>query len=150
MASTNLKVVCFRRFCLLFILMTFCVSLRGRVLVAIRTSTCFGAVCYADDITLLAPSPSALRLMLNICSSFATSHNLIFNADKLNLFGSLVLLKPFQPCSFFLNSRHLQLTNSVKHLGHILHSSPSDDEDIVCVHKDLTRKANYMLHSFLC
>ena len=44
-----------------------------------------GAVCYADDITLLAPSPSALRLMLNTCSSFATSHNLIFNADKIQL-----------------------------------------------------------------
>ena len=27
-----------------------------------------GAVCYADDITLLTPSPSALRLMLNTCS----------------------------------------------------------------------------------
>ena len=45
----------------------------------------FGAVCYVDDITLLAASPSAaLRLMLNTWqySSFATSHNLIFNADK--------------------------------------------------------------------
>ena len=52
-----------------------------------------GAICYADDITLLAPSPSALRLMLNTCSSFVTSHNLIFNAD---LFGFPVLLNPFQ------------------------------------------------------
>ena len=25
-----------------------------------------GAVCYADDVALLAPSPSALRIMLNI------------------------------------------------------------------------------------
>ena len=40
-----------------------------------------GAICYADDLTLLEPSSSALRLMLNTCSSFATSHNLIFNAD---------------------------------------------------------------------
>ena len=28
-----------------------------------------GAVCYADDIVLLAPCPSALRILLNICSS---------------------------------------------------------------------------------
>jgi hypothetical protein len=28
------------------------------------------AVCYADDIALLAPSPSALRLMLHHCESF--------------------------------------------------------------------------------
>ena len=33
-----------------------------------------GAVCYADDITLLAPTPTALHLMLTTCSSFATSH----------------------------------------------------------------------------
>ena len=37
---------------------------------------------YADDIVLLAPSASALRRMLSICDSFATSHGLLFNADK--------------------------------------------------------------------
>ena len=26
-----------------------------------------GSVCYADELALLAPSPSALRIMLNIC-----------------------------------------------------------------------------------
>ena len=36
-----------------------------------------GAVCYADDIALLAPSPSALRQMLTTCSSFATSHRIL-------------------------------------------------------------------------
>jgi hypothetical protein len=38
-----------------------------------------GAVCYADDIALLAPSASALRRMLGICDSYATSHGLVFN-----------------------------------------------------------------------
>ena len=40
-----------------------------------------GAVCYADDIVLLAPSASALRHMLRICESFASSHGLLFNAS---------------------------------------------------------------------
>ena len=44
-----------------------------------------GAVCYADDIVLLAPSPSALRLMLQTCSDFAKSHCLTFNAAKTQL-----------------------------------------------------------------
>ena len=44
-----------------------------------------GAVCYADDIALLAPSPAALRMMLDTCSSFASSHSLLFNASKTQL-----------------------------------------------------------------
>ena len=36
-----------------------------------------GVVCYADDIALIAPSPSALRLMFQTCNEFASSqcHN---------------------------------------------------------------------------
>ena len=44
-----------------------------------------GAVCYADDIVWLAPCPSALRILQNICSSFAGTHGLIFNANKTQL-----------------------------------------------------------------
>ena len=44
-----------------------------------------GAVCYADDVALLAPSASALRLMLNTCVKFASSHSLSFNAAKTQL-----------------------------------------------------------------
>ena len=45
-----------------------------------------GALCYADDIVLLAPSASALRHMLSICESYyATSHVLIFDANKTQL-----------------------------------------------------------------
>ena len=51
-----------------------------------------GAVCYADDLALLAPSPSALRLMLSTCSLFAETHSLFFNAKK-----TQVIKKQFQP-----------------------------------------------------
>ena len=43
-----------------------------------------GSLCYADDIALLAPSSSALRILLRECEPFATDHNLIFNAAKLS------------------------------------------------------------------
>ena len=41
-----------------------------------------GALCYADDVALIAPSASALRLMLRACTQFASTHSLIFNASK--------------------------------------------------------------------
>ena len=44
-----------------------------------------GAVCYADDIVLIAPCPSALIILQDICSSYASSHGLRFNAEKSQL-----------------------------------------------------------------
>ena len=41
-----------------------------------------GAFSYADDVTLLAPTNMALKAMLNTCTEFAASHNLLFNASK--------------------------------------------------------------------
>ena len=32
-------------------------------------------ICYADDIVLLAPCPSALRIMLKICDKYAHDFN---------------------------------------------------------------------------
>ena len=41
-----------------------------------------GTFSYADDVTLLAPTNMALKAMLNTCTEFAASHNLLFNASK--------------------------------------------------------------------
>ena len=34
---------------------------------------------YADDTCVIAPSPAGLQILLDICSSYAYSHTLIFN-----------------------------------------------------------------------
>ena len=55
-----------------------------------------GVFGYADDIVLLA---SSLRKMLDICSSFAMSHKLEFNASKTQLIcftAHLVCLQPYR------------------------------------------------------
>jgi len=41
-----------------------------------------GALDYADDIVLLAPSASALRMMLVICDNYAKDYLISFNASK--------------------------------------------------------------------
>ena len=79
-----------------------------------------GAACYADDVALLAPSPSALRMMLHYCEDFASSRGLNFNASKRQLihFGP----QPSTSCSanirFF--DAALPFCDVVVHLGHLL------------------------------
>ena len=41
-----------------------------------------GAFIYADDVTLLATTSMALKAMLNTCTNFSASHNLLFNVSK--------------------------------------------------------------------
>ena len=40
-----------------------------------------GALCYVDDLTILAPSPDALRKMLAECEAYAVSHDIRFNVS---------------------------------------------------------------------
>ena len=107
-----------------------------------------GAVCYADDIALLAPSPSALRLMLKHCEEFAISRGLSFNASKTQLirFGT----QPSHLCSakMLFSGISLSFADTVVHLGHVLSFDNSDTADILCKARDLVRKANLMMHTF--
>ena len=41
-----------------------------------------GAIVYADDIVLLAPSANAMRLMLSECDLFGCQYSVRFNATK--------------------------------------------------------------------
>ena len=90
-----------------------------------------GALCYADDIVLLAPCASALRHMLNICDSFATSHGLVFNANKTQLicFRRCHTLSNIPTISF--NDITLPFLKEVTHLGHILTYNLDDKPDII-------------------
>ena len=106
-----------------------------------------GAVCYADDIALLAPSPSALRLMLKTCTLFAESHSLLFNAKKTQLI-KFSCCRTDDSVELTFCGDKLQLNKSVVHLGHILSSDLSDDWDIIAKRKDLCKKTNCMLSIF--
>ena len=40
------------------------------------------ALAYADDIVLIAPTPSAMRQLLLICDMYAVEYDIMFNANK--------------------------------------------------------------------
>jgi len=41
-----------------------------------------GALAYANDLALLAPSASAMRLLLKICHDYSKKFSIVFNASK--------------------------------------------------------------------
>ena len=45
-------------------------------------NTFVGALAYADDVTLLAPTPSAMRYMFRICEEYSREFCVSFNAAK--------------------------------------------------------------------
>ena len=84
-------------------------------------------ICFADDIVLLAPCPSALRIMLKICDKYAHDHGLSFNAYKTQLicFRS----RQTRPCTanIAFNNIKLKFQDEITHLGHIIVSYNLDD-----------------------
>jgi hypothetical protein len=44
--------------------------------------TCFNHVMYADDAVLIAPSPSALQELVDVCQTFVTENDLQLNKTK--------------------------------------------------------------------
>ena len=72
-----------------------------------------GALFYADDVTLLPTTSMALKAMLNTCTDFAASHNLLFNASKTK-------------CMYF-NDAGSQLQNTVKFMGRPIEYLDSTD-----------------------
>ena len=84
-----------------------------------------GAFGYADDVVLLVPCAAAQRIMLSICSRFALSHKLEFNASKTKLicFSSA--------CTTLFNNILLPYSKSITHLGHILSENLDDTDDNV-------------------
>ena len=76
-----------------------------------------GALGYADDVTLLAPSVSAMNCLLKTCQTFAEEYHVKFNAikSKYLFFGNNSLKPVTSP--FFLNGSNIEFVEYDKHLG---------------------------------
>ena len=109
---------------------------------------CWCTMLRRDDLVLLAPSPSALRIMLHCCEDFAISHGLRFNASKTQLIR--FSCSPSATCSarFQLGGHQLSFLDTVTHLGHLLHYNLNDSLDIQHKLREMVKKANCVFASF--
>ena len=79
-----------------------------------------GALGYADDVVLLAPTLFSLRALLDICSQFATEYDVLFNSSKSKLlyFGPSGRRPTVSPVKFMGTT--IELVPHEKHLGNII------------------------------
>ena len=73
-----------------------------------------GAIAYADDIVLTAPTPSAMRKLLAICDEFAAESDILFNAQKSKFLVVVpskwrMLVDYFKQCAFLLMVSKLKM-----------------------------------------
>ena len=106
-----------------------------------------GALVYADDLTLLCPSLSALKEMILICSQYAAEYDIKFNANK----SQLIIFKGKKgdtPVPVVeLNGDVIDVVNNVIHLGHIIHDNIYKYDVSKCV-SDFNRQCNMFLSDF--
>ena len=75
-----------------------------------------GALCYADDLTLICPSRRAKSLLLNICEDFAVEYYVKFNSTKRYLDTYNVQYD----VALKLNNCDIKHVESALHLGHYI------------------------------
>jgi len=93
-----------------------------------------GAVAYADDLVLLAPSASALRKMLAICDAYAAEYCMSFNAQKSKclviLSNACRYLRPLLLDDvFYIGGKPIDFVSSFPHLGNIITDTLDDGPD---------------------
>jgi len=94
-----------------------------------------GALAYADDLVLLAPTASALRKMLAICDVYPAEYSMSFNAQKskclVTLSNACRYLRPLlQDNVFYVDSKPIDFVSSFPHLGHVITDTLDDGPDI--------------------
>ena len=104
---------------------------------------------YADDLALVAPSATALNLLLETCDSFAKDNYIIFSTTK------SVCMSILPKCSTITRLPNIYLTNSklnyvdhFNYLGHTITSKFTDDEDIGKETRKLCVQGNTIIRKF--
>jgi hypothetical protein len=105
----------------------------------------YGALAYADDIILLCPSVSGMKVMLNICDQYANDHGLAFNATKSEC---MLIQNKESNVQFQINNTSLPTVNCVKHLGYMLDKNIDGLLDLDYIIRQFNKSVNILMADF--
>ena len=78
-----------------------------------------GVLAYADDVTLLAPTPRAMRLQLQICEDYAREYRIVFNVTKsATMFIVRRKVRIYDDLQFFIDGKRIPTVEEFPHFGH--------------------------------
>ena len=128
-----------------------------------------GALVYADDIVLIAPTTTAMRKLLSMCGEYAIEYCISFNASKSKCLAVLPANRREQnsylnECCFTVNNKPIELVQSFHYIGHTITSQLNDVSDItakqyafinqtnnvLCFFRKLTSNVKYRLFHSYC
>ena len=102
--------------------------------------------CYADDIVLLAPTLTSLKILLDKCEKYSKKFYVCFNPDKSKIIHFSKRLKE-PSLDVLLNGEKLEIVNSFKHLGHTIVNNRNFINIDEIIH-DMKVKCNIILNEF--
>jgi len=110
-----------------------------------------GALAYADDVALMAPTPRAMRTLLAVCDRYASQFHVIFNANKSKCIictrNSISVSDTDLP-TFSVGGSNIEIVKEWPHLGHIISYNLSDSSDIQNRRNSLIGQINNILCYF--
>jgi Reverse transcriptase (RNA-dependent DNA polymerase) len=121
----------------------FCVYIDDMLLTVSKTGVeCYignvfvGALAYADDIVIIAPSACAMRKLLNVCDKYANEYHIVFNVEKSKYLAFLsknrhFLSEHLMTGLFNTGNNPIEFVQLYSHLGHIINTELSDSGDIL-------------------
>jgi hypothetical protein len=110
---------------------------------------CFNHLQYADDSVILAPSPTALQKLINICDKFAKQYDMLYNEKKtfcmcIKHKSNILIDTP----NIILNGNSLQWLKNHQYLGVFINEYFNDDTDIKRQMKYIYAKGNMLIRKF--
>ena len=106
----------------------------------------YGALSYADDLTLICPTLHGLQQLLKICESFGSEFGVKYNPSKSVLM--CVGKKAHQMPDVLLAGTPLKWVSVIKHLGNYVRSDLRDTTDVSHKQGDLIGRVNSLCATF--
>lgn len=105
-----------------------------------------GALAYADDLTLLAPSTTAANTLISICEDFAREYHVKYNPTK----SQMLIYNANCNASeqrLFLNGSQIQVVDSCKHLG-VTIGKDAEKQNVERTAQDMVRRTNLLMSNY--